>query len=84
MRVVKLDARILRVFKIGVFVGVRKGDRYVHTAFFIDGKQAEAADVALLTEGVKTVPAQVRKAYREILRSNGGQKKRKRRKKDTP
>ncbi len=78
---VKLDERILRDFKIGVFIGVRKSNRGMHTAFFINGKEAGASDLGALMGGLRGIPAQVRKAYREIIQSTPKPKKRKRRKK---
>jgi hypothetical protein len=81
---VKLDERILHDFKIGVFIGVRKSNRGMHTAFFINHKEAEVNDLGMLMGGLKGIPAQVRKAYQEIARSNAKAKKRKRRKKDAP
>jgi hypothetical protein len=83
MQNVKLDERILRDFKIGVFIGVRKSNRGMHTAFFINGKEAGAGDLGALVGGLRTIPAQVRKAYREIVRATPASKpkKRKRRKK---
>ncbi len=80
---VKLDERILRDFKIGVFIGVKKSQQGMHTAFFINGKEAAVSDVGVLIDGLRGIPSQVRKAYREIARSNAKQKKRKRRKKDS-
>jgi hypothetical protein len=82
MQNVKLDERILRDFKIGVFIGVRKSNRGMHTAFFINGKEAAAGDLGTLMGGLRGIPAQVRKAYREIVQSTPPKpKKRKRRKK---
>ncbi len=79
---VKLDERILRDFKIGVFIGVRKSNRGMHTAFFINGKEAGVSDLGVLMGGLRGIPAQVRKAYREIVQSTPPKpKKRKRRKK---
>jgi hypothetical protein len=81
MGCVKLDERILQDFKIGVFIGVRKSNRGMHTAFFINHEEAEAQDLGVLMGGLKGVPAQVRKAYRELVSAVEKDKKRKRRKK---
>jgi hypothetical protein len=79
---VKLDDRIVRDFKIGVFIGLRKADRGLHTAFFINGKHTAPRDLEALVVGLKAVPAQVQKAYEDVTRSEAKTKKRKRRKKD--
>jgi hypothetical protein len=84
MGAVKLDERILRDFKIGVFIGVRKSNRGMHTAFFINHKEAEMQDLGVLMGGLKGIPAQVRKAYQELVGPAAKDKKRKRRKKDGP
>ncbi len=79
----KLDERILRDFKIGVFIGVKKSNRGMHTAFFINDKEAEKKDLGVLMGGLKGISAQVRKAYREVVSSPAKDKKAKRRKKDS-
>jgi hypothetical protein len=79
---VKLDERILRDFKIGVFIGLRKSNRGMHTAFFINHEEAEVNDLGVLMNGLKSIPSQVRKAYQEILGPVSKDKKRKHRKKD--
>ncbi len=78
----KLDERILRDFKIGVFVGVRKSDRGMHTAFFINHKDLELGDLSVLMGGLKGVPAQVREAYEKLVHTSTQSKKPKRRKKN--
>ena len=79
MRFVKLDERILRDFKIGVFIGLRKSNQGMHTAFFINAKEAGARDLELLIDGFKDIPGHVRKAYQEIARpvSKGKKNKKK-------
>jgi hypothetical protein len=67
---VKLDERILRDFKIGVFVGLKKSNQGMHTAFFINGKETRVSDISVLLGGLKAIPAQVRKAYLEAVRSS--------------
>src|SRR5690242_18793082 len=81
MPVVKLDERILRHFKIGVFLGLRRSNRGLHRAFFIDAKQAGAEDIGRLLSGLDSIPSQMRKAYEEVALSHGKVKKRKRGKK---
>jgi len=82
MLVVKLDERILRDFKIGVFIGLRKSNRGVHTAFFINGKESEMADLLSLTARFEELPGQLRRAYGDILAAQAKEKKGKRRKKN--
>jgi len=79
---VKLEERILQDFKIGVFIGLRKSNPGLHTAFFINGKHTGLPDLEAFVSGLKLIPAQVRKAYKEIAASEDKNKKRKRRKKD--
>ena len=79
---VKLDERILRHFKIGVFIGVRKSNRGMHTAFFINDKEAQESDLGVLIGGLKMVPAQVWQAYQELMDSQPKPKKRRGRKKE--
>ena len=79
---VKLEERILHDFKIGVFIGLRKSNPGLHTAFFINGKHTDRPDLEAFVSGLKLIPAQVRKAYKAIAASEDKNKKRKRRKKD--
>jgi len=79
---VKLDELILRHFKIGVFIGVRKANRGMHTAFFINDKEAEESDLGELISGLKIVPAQVWQAYQELMEAAPKGKKRRGRKKE--
>ncbi|MFO1499698.1 MAG: hypothetical protein U1G07_15115 [Verrucomicrobiota bacterium] len=78
----KLDDRILRHFKIGVFVGVRRVDDGLHRAFFINGKEANRADLGLLLGGLRALPEQVRRAYSKVANPAAKDKKRRRRKKN--
>ena len=82
MNGVKLDERILRDFKIGVFIGLRKSGRGVHTAFFINGKESQSADLSTLIARFEELPDQLRRAYADILAAGVKEKKRKRRKGD--
>jgi hypothetical protein len=74
---VRLDERILRDFRVGVFIGIRKSDRGMHAAFFVNRKDAQLNDLETLNSGLEGVPGQLRKAYRQILRSSAKVKKRK-------
>src|SRR5262249_54747874 len=79
LSIVKLDERILRHFKLGVFVGVKKAtEDDLHTAFFINEQEAGPSDVALLVGGLKAVPIELQKAFQEIVRSTAKPKKRRR------
>ena len=80
---VKLDERILRHFKIGIFIGVRKSSEGLHTAFFIKDKEADFSDLGTLIGGLRLLPDQIKKAYREMLQAAPKEKKRRRRKKAT-
>lgn len=78
----KLDERILRHFKIGVFIGVRKSNRGMHTAFFMNGKEVGVSDLGMLMSGLKELPVQVRCAYEEMTSAAKDKKRRRRRKKN--
>jgi hypothetical protein len=81
MRGVKLDERIVREFKLGVFVGLRRSNQGMHSAFFINGKETTPADLILLLAQLRSVPNHVRQAY-QSLRTSGHKVKKKRRKKN--
>jgi len=74
---VRLDERIAERFKVAVFVGIRKSYREMHTAFFIEGKCAKLRDLAVLADGLKHLPDQVRKAYADLGSSGSKSKKNK-------
>ena len=63
-----------------VFLGVAASVGFV--AFFINGKETDSADLAVIVDGVRALPGHLRKAYRDIRDSAAKEKKRKRRKKN--
>ena len=80
MRPVKLDERILREFKAGVFIGGHAG-RGMQSAFFINSKETSPADLILLLAQLRSLPTALRQAYQN-LRPPTAKDKKKRRKKN--